>query len=156
MDQGAPLVAWTRKLVPERNSTLAMMPPGSCAAASTVKLAGAMKIEPLVGVTMLTVGGVVSTTITLWLHCALLPQASVAAQVRVASNVVPQCPAMLVTVLRIVITRLVPPLSVAVGTSKFQAVPSWMVLLVLLQMGRGAGGERALISGVDVALIQKE
>jgi len=34
-------------------------------------------------------GAVVSATVTFWLHWAKLPQASVACQVRVASNVVP-------------------------------------------------------------------
>src|SRR5438552_19022574 len=45
------------------------------------------------------VGAVVSTTVTFWLHRALLPQASVASQVRVASKVLPQWPAELVAVL---------------------------------------------------------
>src|SRR5262249_57937054 len=44
-------------------------------------------------------GGVVSTTVTVWLHWAMLPQPSVACQVRVASKVLPQCPVVLVTVL---------------------------------------------------------
>jgi len=62
-------------------------------------------------------GAVVSATVTFWLHWAKLPQASVACQVRVHRNVVPQWPAMLVTVLTMVIV-LVPLLSVAVGASK--------------------------------------
>src|SRR5262249_43103336 len=80
---------------------------------------------------------VVSTTVTVWLHCAVLPHASVATQVRVASKVVPQCPAVLVTVPTSVITAL-PLLSVAVGGSKVQVVPSCTVLLVLLQLITGA------------------
>src|SRR5882724_4854893 len=82
-------------------------------------------------------GAVVSTTVTFWLQEALLPQASVACQIRVASKVVPQWPAVLVTVLTIVIV-LVPLLSVAVGASKVQALPSSIVLLVLLQVITGA------------------
>src|SRR5437762_14122769 len=42
-------------------------------------------------------GAVVSTTVTFWLQELLLPQASVASQVRVASKVLPQWPATLVT-----------------------------------------------------------
>src|SRR6266478_5113052 len=44
-------------------------------------------------------GAVVSTIVTFWLHWAKLPHASAACQVRVASNVVPQWPVTLVTVL---------------------------------------------------------
>src|SRR6267378_5709584 len=82
-------------------------------------------------------GAVVSTTVTFWLQEALLPQASVDCQARVASKVVPQWPAVLVTVLTIVIV-LVPLLSVAVGASKVQAVPNSIVLFVLLQVITGA------------------
>src|SRR6266508_4297995 len=52
--------------------------------------------------TQIMVGLVVSTTVTVWLQSAVLPQASVARQVRVASKVLPQWPAVLVTVLRMV------------------------------------------------------
>src|SRR6266581_827115 len=83
-------------------------------------------------------GAMVSMTLTVWLHWALLPQASVAAQVRVASKVLPQWPALLVTVLTTVMAMLVPPLSVAVGWSKLQAAPSCTVLLMLLQLMTGA------------------
>src|SRR6185436_17288316 len=82
-------------------------------------------------------GAVVSTMVTFWLQVLLLPQASVAAQVRVASKVVPQCPVTLVIVLTIVMV-LLPLLSVAVGASKIQAVPCSTVLLVLLQVMTGA------------------
>src|SRR6476660_5934720 len=82
-------------------------------------------------------GAVVSVTVTFWLQELLLPQASVAAQVRVASKVVPQCPVTLVTVLTIVIV-LLPLLSVAVGASKVQVAPCSTVLLVLLQVITGA------------------
>jgi len=66
----------------------------------------------------------------------LLPQASVAAQVRVASKVVPQWPVTLVTVLTMLMV-LLPLLSVAVGASKVQAVPCCTVLLLLLQVITG-------------------
>src|SRR6267378_1625803 len=62
-------------------------------------------------------GAVVSTTVTFWLQELLLPQASVACQIRVASKVLPQWPVTLVTVLRTVMMAL-PLLSVAVGASK--------------------------------------
>src|SRR5215472_6434604 len=79
-------------------------------------------------------GAVVSTTVTFWLHEALLPQASVATQVRVASKVVPQWPVVLVTVLRTTTGTLLPRLFVAVGVSKAKGVPSSTVLLVLMQV----------------------
>src|SRR5258707_5392954 len=75
--------------------------------------------------------------VTFWLQEALLPQASVAIQVRVVSNVVPQWLAVLVSVLTIVIT-LLPLLSVAVGASNVQATPCSTVLFVLLQVMTGA------------------
>src|SRR6266566_4281397 len=105
---------------------------------------GASKLQAAPSWTVLLVllqllsGAVVSMTLTVWLHWALLAQASMAAQVRVALKVLPQCPAVLVTVPTTVIVRLVPPLSVAVGWSKLQAAPSCTVLLVLLQLMTGA------------------
>jgi len=60
-------------------------------------------------------GGVVSTTVTVWLHCAWFPHASVARHVRVAVNVLPQVA--FVTVLKIVIV-FVPHVSLALGASK--------------------------------------
>ena len=56
---------------------------------------GASKLQVLVHSTVLAptqvmVGGVVSTTVTVWLQVAVLPQASVARHVRVASSVFPQ------------------------------------------------------------------
>src|SRR6267154_2406472 len=99
---------------------------------------GRSKVQALPNCTVLLVllvqfmtGAVVSTTVTVWLHWALLPQASVACQVRVASKVLPQWPATLVTVLRIVIVAL-SLLSAALGASKVQATPCSTVLLVLL------------------------
>src|SRR5262245_33155084 len=71
--------------------------------------------------TQVMVGLVVSTTVTFWLHSAVLPQASVARQVRVASKVFPQWPALFVTVLRMVMVT-VPQVSVALGGSKLHAL----------------------------------
>ena len=56
---------------------------------------GASKLQALVHstvllATQLMVGGVWSSTVTFWLHSAVLPQASVARHVRVASKVFPQ------------------------------------------------------------------
>src|SRR5712664_1879732 len=104
---------------------------------------GASKVQAVPNSTVLFVllqvitGAVVSTTVTFWLQEALLPQASVACHTRVASKVVPQWPAVLVTVLTIVIV-LVPPLSDAVGGSKVQGMPISTVLFVLLQAITGA------------------
>src|SRR5437879_3936915 len=99
---------------------------------------GRSKVQALPNCTVLLVllvqsitGALVSTTVTVWLHRALLLQASVACQVRVASKVLPQWPAVLVTVLRMVMVA-VSLLSVAVGRSKVQALPNCTVLLVLL------------------------
>src|SRR5206468_6537264 len=74
------------------------------------------------------VGGVESTTVTFWLHSAVLPEASVARQVRVASKVLPQWPVKLVTVLAMVMVTL-PQASLAVGGSKDQALVHSTVLL---------------------------
>src|SRR6058998_144885 len=78
--------------------------------------------------TQVMVGGVLSSTVTVWLHSAVLPQASVARQVRVASNVLPQCPVRLVTVSTMVMVAL-PQASVAVGASNVQALVHSTVLL---------------------------
>ena len=73
------------------------------------------------------IGGVVSTTVTVCVQVLLLPQRSVASQMRMKT--IGQLP--LVTVLRMVTVTLVPlHASLAVGASNFQAVPHWMVLLV--------------------------
>ena len=76
-----------------------------------------------------------STTVTVWLHWALLPQASVAFQVRIALKVLPQDAFVIVLAMVIV---LVPLLSVAVGASNVQAVPHCTVLLMLLHVMTGA------------------
>src|SRR6266545_2118549 len=78
--------------------------------------------------TQIMVGLDVSTTVTVWLQSTVLPQASVARQVRVASKVLPQWPAVLVTVLRMVRVTLSQE-SVAVGGSKDQILVHSTVLL---------------------------
>ena len=62
---------------------------------------------------------------TVWLQTLLLPQASLALQVRVAANVPPQKPAVFVIVLSTATVTLAPPqLSApAVGASKAQSAP---------------------------------
>src|SRR6266704_434717 len=85
---------------------------------------GASKDQVLVHSTVLLgtqmmVGVVVSCTVTFWLQSAVLPQASVARQVRVASRVFRQWPVVLVTVLRMVMVTL-PQVSLAVGASEEQ------------------------------------
>src|SRR2546425_3945920 len=87
---------------------------------------GGSKNQVLVQSTVLSgrqvmVGLVVSPTATFWLQSAVLPQASVARHVRVASKVLPQWPVRLVTVLRMVMVTL-PQVSLAVGASKDQAL----------------------------------
>src|SRR6266704_1080257 len=116
---------------------MAMLVPPLSVAVGASKLQAAPSWTVLLVLLQLMTGAVVSMTLTVWLHWALLPQASVAAQVRVASKVLPQWPAVLVTVLTTVIVAL-PLLSVAVGGSKVQVAPSCTVLLVLLQLMTGA------------------
>src|SRR5436190_11072003 len=77
--------------------------------------------------TQVMVGLVVSTTVTFWLQSAVLPQASVARQVRVASKVLPQWPVVLVTVLTMMRVTL-PQVSLAVGGSKDQVLVHSTVL----------------------------
>src|SRR5437773_11199842 len=94
---------------------------------------GASKVQVLVHSTILLgtqemVGGVLSSTVTVWLQSAVLPQASVARQVRVASKVFPQWPVGLVKVGRMVMVAL-PQVSFAVGASKYQVVVHSTVLL---------------------------
>src|SRR5436190_729592 len=70
--------------------------------------------------TQVMLGAVVSTTVTFWLQRDLLPQASVASQVRVASKVSPQWPVVLVTVLTMAFVTS-PHVSLKLGASKVQA-----------------------------------
>src|SRR5438309_6351022 len=108
---------------------MAMLVPPLSVAVGSSKLPSTPLFRSLLVLLQLMTGTVVSMTLTVWLHWALLPQASVAAQVRVASKGLPQRLAALVTELPIVMAMLVAPLSVAVGASKLQAAPSWTVLL---------------------------
>src|SRR2546423_12405981 len=94
---------------------------------------GGSKVQALVHSTVLfgtqaMVGGVVSSTVTVWLQSAVLPQASVARQVRVAAKVLPQWPVRLVMVPTMVMVTL-PQVSLAVGASKFQPLVHAKVLL---------------------------
>src|SRR5438093_13293295 len=94
---------------------------------------GGSKVQALLHSTVLLgtqvrVGGVVSTTVTFWLQSAVLPQASVARQVRVVSDGRAPCPVRLVTVLRMVMVT-VPQVSLAVGGSKVQVLVASTVLL---------------------------
>src|SRR5947199_2120487 len=115
------------KVLPQWPARLVTVPRMVMVALPQVSLAvGALKDQGLVHSTVLLgtqvmVGGVWSSIVTFWLQLAVLPQASVARQVRVASKVLPQCPVRLVTVLRTVMVTL-PQVSVAVGASKDQAL----------------------------------
>src|SRR2546421_112590 len=82
-------------------------------------------------------GAVVSVTVTFWLHVLLLPQPSVACQVRVALKVLPQ-PALVIVLETLRLTFVLPPLSVTIGSLNTQAFPHWTVRLVLLQIITGA------------------
>src|SRR5260221_4470451 len=110
---------------------IVLVPPVSVAVGASKVQAVPISTVLLVLLQVIT-GAVVSTTVTFWLQAALLPQASVATHSRVASKVLPQWPAVLVTVLTIVII-LVAPVSDAVLASKVQCSPISTGLLVLLQ-----------------------
>src|SRR5438477_3273206 len=127
---------WPTVLVTVLMIVIVAVPPMSLAAGASKAHATPNWIVLLVLLHVIT-GAVVSTIVTFWLHRLKLPQESVACQVRVASNVLPQWPTVFVTVLTIVIV-LVPLTSLAVGASKIQEVPNSTVLLVLLQVITGA------------------
>src|SRR5438094_6981264 len=140
MKYGASLVASPSLFVLEKNSTLPMTPLASCASARIVNSAGAMKTVPLVGLMILTVGAVVSVTLTVWLHWALLPQASIALQMRVALKVFPHAAFVTVLTIEMVVAL---HLSLATGGSKSQALPCSTALLAL-QLMTGAVMSRTL------------
>src|SRR5262249_60485272 len=107
---------------------------------------GVSKVQAVPSCTLLLVllaqfitGVVASITVTVWLQVALLLQPSMACQTRVASNVLPQWPAVFVTVLRTV-TVDEPLLSVTSGTSNAQALPIRTVLLLLHAPSMHDGG----------------
>jgi hypothetical protein len=93
------------------------------------------------------VGGVVSTTVTVWLHVAVLVAPSTACHIRVAVKLPPH-PA-LVTVLTTDTTGTL-PLSVAVGGSKFHAARHSTTLL-LAQVITGGAVSRTVTVKVQVA-----
>src|ERR1041384_1665054 len=70
-------------------------------------------------------GAVVSTTVTVWLQRALLPQASLAGRVRVAVNV---CPHAALVVVCSMVSVVTPQVSVTVGWSNAHAAPHSTVL----------------------------
>jgi len=81
------------------------------------------------------VGAVVSRTVTVWLHWAVLSQASVAFHVRVAMKVLPHAPLALVMVERTVrVTVELPQVLEAVGRSKVQAAAHSTLLSVAQTM----------------------
>src|SRR5260370_42024051 len=73
-------------------------------------------------------GGVVSTTVTVWLHVALLEQQSVACHVRVIAS--EQAVPLVVVPVTVMVTLVPQPTSEAVGASKLQAEPHCTVLLL--------------------------
>src|SRR4029077_11288960 len=125
------------KLVVVLNTVMVTLLPLLSVAVGASKLQAAPCSTVLLVLLHVITGAVVSTIVPFWVQVLLLPQASVACQVRVASKVLPQWPVTLVTVLRIVIVAL-PLLSVAVGASKVQGAPCSTVLLVLLHVMTGA------------------
>ena len=91
---------------------------------------GSSKVQALPSSTVLfaaqrMAGALKSTTVTVWLQLPLLPQASVAFHVRVATNPAPQ--RLLVTVPTALIVLELHP-SLAVGISKIQPEPATTVL----------------------------
>src|SRR5204863_6568745 len=82
-------------------------------------------------------GGVVSRTVTVWLHWLEFPQLSVALQVRVALKAPPQKPLRLVTVLMTWMVTTLLQASMAAGGSKLQFEPHSAVLLARHEMEGG-------------------
>src|SRR5947208_4950629 len=128
------LPQWSVKLVTVPRMVMVTLPQVSLAL-------GGSKDQVLVHSTVLLLtqvmlGGVRSSTVTFWLQSAKLPQASVARQVRVASKVLPQCPVVLVMVLRMVIVA-APQVSLALGASKVQPLAHSTVLLAAQVMVGG-------------------
>jgi hypothetical protein len=99
-------------------------------------------------------GGVVSTTVTVWLQVERLVQASSASQVRVALKVLPQKPARFVTVLIIRTVGAASQLSAALGASKLQAVPHSIVLLPA-QVSTGATVSRTVTVRLRVTALEQ-
>src|SRR5437016_774517 len=81
---------WAPVLLKVLTTVIARLVPPLSVAVGGSKLQAAPSCTVLLVLLQLMIGAVVSMTWTVWLHWALLPQASVAAQVRVASKVFPQ------------------------------------------------------------------
>ena len=119
---------------------------------------GASKFQPLPHSTVRlppqeSVGGVVSTRVTVWLQVARLVQASTASHVRVAVNAPAQAPA-LVTVPTMRTTGLGSQWSATLGASKAQAAPHSTVLAAP-QVSTGATVSRTVMVRLRVtALLQ--
>jgi len=77
-------------LVTVLTTVMARLVPPLSVAVGWSKLQAAPSWTVLLVLLQLMTGAVVSMTLTVWLHWALLPHGSVAAQVRVASMVLPQ------------------------------------------------------------------
>src|SRR5947208_16929112 len=82
------------------------------------KVQAAPSCTVLLVLLQLMTGAVVSMTLTVWLHWALLPQASVAAQVRVAAKVLRSEERRVGKVLRCVMAMFVLPVTVEIGALK--------------------------------------
>src|ERR1035441_4660769 len=80
--------------------------------------------------------GLVETTVTIWLHVLLLPQASVNSQVRVMTGW--QGPPLVAVLVEVMVT-LLPQHEEAVGRSNVQPLPNCTVLLVGQVTMVGAG-----------------
>jgi hypothetical protein len=94
-------------------------------------------------------GGTQDTTVTVWLHVLVLPQRSVAVQVRVM--ICGQTP--LVTVVKVSVTLVPLQMSLAMGASKLQAVPQGKVLLVAQVMTGGVVSTVQVMTWVQVLLL---
>src|SRR6266403_2096277 len=99
------------------------------------------------------IGGVVSTTVMIWLQVALLVQQSVACQVRVMTDGHAE---LLVVVPSTLIVKLVPQQrSTALGGSKLQAAPHSTVLLVA-QVNTGGVVSTMVTVWLQVALFEQQ
>src|SRR5206468_3904600 len=108
------------------------------AQASEAEGASKLQAEPhwtVLFVAHVMTGGVVSTTVTIWLHGALLEQPSVACQVRVITC--EQAVPLVVVPTTLMVTLVPAQTSEAEGASKLQAEPHWTVLFVAHVMTGG-------------------
>ena len=70
------MVSLPIKEFPEKKSTLEIVPSASDALAVTVMLAGAVKLEPVVGAVRLILGAVLFALLVVSINCGLLDDAS--------------------------------------------------------------------------------